>query len=70
MQKNLTADQLMDEMWCRGLDYENLLHYASKMDVKPVPSIQQYEIYCDQRDREMDLFFKDCKGKTIDPEDN
>jgi hypothetical protein len=60
MQK-LTSDKLMEEMWCRGLDYDNLLYYASEHKVSPMPTEVQYEAYCNnQRNREMDLFFKEC----------
>lgn len=66
MQKTTTSEQLMEEMWCRNLDYEDLLHYANKMGVKPVPSIQQYEIHCAKRDRELEDHFVDGSHHEYD----
>lgn len=60
-----TKKELMEEMWCRGLGYCDVVHYAGKFRLTS-PTEREYLDYCKEKNAKMDEFFRQSNDGNED----
>ena len=50
----MSNDDFLADMWSRSLSYSDLVHYANKLNLSPVPSEEDYKKVCDQWNERME----------------
>lgn len=63
----------MLDMWCRGLQYLDLIHFAEIYEVQDIPTVEEYESFCKVETQKMDEYFRtayEANPEVIGPLDN